>query len=191
MIKVIIFDCFGVLVRSSLEAFIDRHFHDEAKIASIRHLDHLASKGKITWDEYLDKVGVLANMDHQSVKAELDQTPANEELFTYIENDLKPHYKIGMLSNAYADWLDDLFTPEQQQLFDDIVLSYRTGMAKPDPRIYRLSSTNFGVAAQECVFIDDIPQYCEAARSVGMKAICFHDVEQLRRDLDKILTSAK
>lgn len=38
-------------------------------------------------------------------------------------DDLKPDYKIGFLSNAGANWLDELFI--WQQAFDEVVLSYQ------------------------------------------------------------------
>ncbi|MFZ2494826.1 MAG: HAD-IA family hydrolase [Candidatus Saccharimonadales bacterium] len=192
MIKAIIFDCFGVLVQGSLGAFIHKHFHDNPEARQrVDELNRMANLGYIDYKQFVDGVAELARMSWEQTNKELDQTPANVELFTYIREQLKPTYKIGMLSNAADDWLDELFTPEQVAVFDDVVLSYRSGMAKPDKAIYRLSSENLDVQENECVFIDDVEMFCEAARSVGMKAICFHDVEQLRRDLDNILTSAK
>jgi putative hydrolase of the HAD superfamily len=56
--------------------------------------------------------------------------------------------------------------------------------AKPDPAIYRHTLDKLGVAAQEAIFIDDIPANIAAARALGIDGILFTTVEQLRRDLE-------
>ncbi len=40
--------------------------------------------------------------------------------------------------------------------FDDLVLSHRTGFAKPDARIYAEAVARAGCRADECLFIDDV-----------------------------------
>jgi putative hydrolase of the HAD superfamily len=56
--------------------------------------------------------------------------------------------------------------------------------AKPDPAIYQHTLEKLGVAPNEALFIDDIPRNIEAARAIGIDAIQFTTVEQLRRDLE-------
>lgn len=190
MIKAVIFDCFGVLVRGSLEPFIEKHFGtDPENQEAMRHLDHLASRGVLTEAEYLEKVAEITGLTAEQVDAELDQNPANKPLFTYIRDELKPKYKIGFLSNAYDNWLNHLFTPEQQQLFDSVVLSYDVHMAKPDPRIYHLAADKLGLEPQECIFVDDIAEYCDAAREVGMHAVHYQNLDQCTREIQTILGS--
>ena len=56
--------------------------------------------------------------------------------------------------------------------------------AKPDPAIYQHTLEKLGVAPNEALFIDDIPRNIEAARAIGIDAIQFTTIEQLRRDLE-------
>src|SRR5690242_14844914 len=56
--------------------------------------------------------------------------------------------------------------------------------AKPDPAIYRHTLDKLGVEAHEAIFVDDIPANIAAARALGIDAIQFTTVEQLRRDLE-------
>jgi putative hydrolase of the HAD superfamily len=56
--------------------------------------------------------------------------------------------------------------------------------AKPDPVIYQHTLEKLGVAPNEALFIDDIPRNIEAARAIGIDAIQFTTVKQLRRDLE-------
>lgn len=44
---------------------------------------------------------------------------------------------------------------------------------KPDPRIYGLVTSRLGVAAEDCVFVDDQPGNVAGARAVGMTAVWF------------------
>lgn len=111
----------------------------------------------------------------------------NKVLLTYIRAQLKPRYKIGIISNALADWIAEILESEDVKLFDDIVISYKVGVAKPSPTIYRLSLSNLGVKPEESVFIDDIEAFCEAARAVGMQAIFYENFEQMERELESLL----
>jgi 2-haloacid dehalogenase len=49
------------------------------------------------------------------------------------------------------------------------------GLLKPDPRIFALLCDRAGVAAADCVFIDDSPNNVAGARAAGMDAIHFTD----------------
>ncbi|MGB9605541.1 MAG: HAD family hydrolase, partial [Bryobacteraceae bacterium] len=48
--------------------------------------------------------------------------------------------------------------------FHDRVLSYEVGALKPDERIYREALRRAGCEPGECFYVDDIPEYVEAAR---------------------------
>jgi epoxide hydrolase-like predicted phosphatase len=107
---------------------------------------------------------------------------------SYIRAKLKPQFKIGIISNAGADHVDDLLG-SHVELFDDIVLSYKAGVIKPDPKIYQMSAANLAVKESECVFIDDILTYCQGAEAAGMKAIWYRDFRQMKSELEKILSA--
>ena len=54
---------------------------------------------------------------------------------------------------------------------------------KPDPNAYLHASAALGKPVEACLFVDDRPRNCEAARELGMPAIVFRDAAQLRQDL--------
>ena len=68
--------------------------------------------------------------------------------------------------------------------FDGTVVSGFEGVAKPDPRIFKLLLERFGLKAQTTLFIDDSAKNVAAARDVGMKAIKFESPEKLRECLE-------
>lgn len=188
MIKAIIFDCFGVLTTEGFRVFCNKFFADQhQKRAQAQSLMDQLSLGNIQYDEFDNKLAELAGVGRKTVDDYLSGNKPNEPLFEYIEKQLKPRYKIGMLSNTGADWLDQLFTPEQIALLDDVVQSYKLGIAKPDPRIYEAAARNLGAQPTECVMIDDITRYCQAALGIGMQSILYEDFDQMKRDLEDIL----
>jgi putative hydrolase of the HAD superfamily len=96
---------------------------------------------------------------------------------------LRPVYKTGVLSNA-----DNTLTARLRDshriadLFDDIVCSADVGMAKPDPRVYALAAQRLGLAAAECVFVDDLATNVDAARAAGMQGVHFLVGEHVLED---------
>ena len=76
--------------------------------------------------------------------------------------------------------------------FDVLVWSYQLGIVKPDPAIYRYTLGKLGTQPEETLFIDDKRPNVEAARALGIQAIEYSSVEQLReeliaRGLDRVL----
>jgi putative hydrolase of the HAD superfamily len=67
--------------------------------------------------------------------------------------------------------------------FNDFVLSYRVGAAKPEAKIYREAVARAHCAAGECLFIDDLAVNVDAARQHGIDAIQFYSAGQLEQEL--------
>jgi 2-haloacid dehalogenase len=69
------------------------------------------------------------------------------------------------------------------QWFEDIVVSGEVQMAKPDPRIFRLTLERNRLDPARTLFVDDSPVNVEAARGVGLHAVHFRGADALREDL--------
>ena len=67
--------------------------------------------------------------------------------------------------------------------FDVCVWSYQLHIAKPDPAIYRYTLDKLDTRPEETLFIDDREVNIEAATALGIKALLFTTVDQLRSDL--------
>ena len=67
--------------------------------------------------------------------------------------------------------------------FDELVLSYRMGCAKPDRRIYDHAVARAGCLPEECLFIDDVEAYVEGARAAGLQALRFEGYSLLEAAL--------
>lgn len=186
MVKAVIFDCFGVLVRDGWLPYKERYFgRDPSLMEQARDLNRMVDAGLLSYQDFIKGVADLAGIDEARARSEIEVNPPNAQLFEWIRDDLKPDYKIGLLSNAGANWLDELFEPWQVALFDEVVLSYQVGTTKPDPIMYRAISDRLGVDVENCLFIDDQPYYCEGAKTVGMEAIHYQDNIKLEESLKK------
>ncbi len=188
MIKAIVFDCFGVLIGRGFNATYrlaggdpiqDRHYIDDLLGA--------ANAGVITVQDMVDslceKLHISADAWYEVIaQAELP----DKQLLEYIKS-LKATHKVAILSNANKGTLQSLFSPEQLDIFDAVVVSAEVGMVKPDERIYELAAERLNVEPSECLFTDDSDAYCQGARATGMQAIHYKDFLQFKNDLEFIL----
>lgn len=182
-IKAIIFDCFGVLYvdnKKSLLATVP--FEKQKDLADVFMSNNY---GYFDRADYLERVAAITGMTVAEVS---DYVAAehrlNAPLISLITEQLRPEYKIGLLSNIGREWIDDFFTKHQlHDYFDEVVLSGEEGITKPHPSIFALIASRLGVDPSECIMIDDIEENCEGAEMAGMRAIHFKDNAQLLDEL--------
>jgi epoxide hydrolase-like predicted phosphatase len=188
MIKAIIFDCFGVLTTEGFGVFRDKFFEGAPKKREQANalMDEL-NTGRLTYDGFIDGLVSLSGTSRAVVNDYMTRNKPNEPLFNYMRAKLKPNYKLGLLSNAGDNWLKELFSKKDIELFDDIILSYEIGVIKPDPKIYKIAAKRLNVEPEQCVFIDDNQGHCSGGAKAGMKTICYQNFEQLKRDLEPLL----
>jgi len=186
MIRALIFDCFGVLYsdgRRHIENLCPVEKQDE-----LRDLYRQSDYGFLERAEFVGQVAQLTGISQKEFLAiEAEEYVRNQPLVEYILTK-KGEYKIGLLSNVGEAFLESLFSnQERQSLFDEIVLSSKVGIMKPSREIYELMAARFGLAPEECVFIDDQPKNVEGARLVGMNGLLFTSNHQLELDLKPLL----
>jgi len=68
--------------------------------------------------------------------------------------------------------------------FHAIIESSKTGVRKPDPRIYLMMCELLEVEAKACVYLDDLGINCKPAAQLGMAAIKVVTVDQTLADLE-------
>lgn len=188
MIRALIFDCFGVLTNDGWLAFKERYFAADSEAArQASELNRQSDAGLMSHEEFVVELAKLANVKVEEVQQLVDGHVRNETLFAYIRDDLKSQYKIGLLSNAAADYTGQLFEDWQVRLFDEMTFSFELGVVKPDSRMYETIATKLGCLPEECVFIDDREGFVTGAVEVGMKGVWFKDNQQCRDELGALL----
>mgnify|MGYP000088298240 CR=1 FL=1 len=188
MIRAVIFDFFGVLASRDSASFRKAHLADyPQKDQKAKILNDELGRGNLGYDDFISELAKLGGVDRETVLGFTENYHPNTELLDYIQGILKPNYKLGIISNAGDDWVLRILGDKIYKLFDDIILSYKVGMIKPEPEIYKMSARNLGVNPGDCVFIDDILTYCQGAEHVGMSTIWYQDFKQMKRELEAIL----
>ena len=104
-----------------------------------------------------------------------------EENLKIALNLKKKGKKIYILSNFPGDQFDN-FMKENKFLneFDDMIISGKVGLKKPDKKIYELAIKIFDCNPSKTLFIDDRPENTEAAQNLGINIITLDDPSKLK-----------
>jgi epoxide hydrolase-like predicted phosphatase len=192
MIRALIFDVGGVLVHDHNPE--RQHYWEQrcglppgrlaydfyVNPASERALLGQASEADI-WTDFQVRHG-LSLAEIQTLRSEWEQARRLDlELIAFIDS-LHPHYKTGVISDAFKEARLKMQTAFAQQaldfqaLFDVVLFSGEEGVRKPYPEIFLRALARLGVAPHEAIFVDDVPANVEGARRVGMQAIWFQGI---------------
>lgn len=57
----------------------------------------------------------------------------------------------------------------------DCFFAHDVGLEKRDPKVYRLAAEKFGLSPTDCVLLEDAPDNCAAASSVGFTVVGVYD----------------
>ena len=69
-------------------------------------------------------------------------------------------------------------------LMDEWILSFEVGAKKPKKRIYDAIFEKMDVRKEDVFYIDDIEQYVEQARAMGMRGLVFREADDLWKALE-------
>lgn len=108
----------------------------------------------------------------------------NQPLVEQVKRLRQAGYRTGLLSN-FADDARRLWSEVFPFInyFDGVVISAEVGVMKPDPQIYYLAAERVGVKPEEALFIDDFMENIRGAERVGMQTIHFADPQAAQQKL--------
>lgn len=69
---------------------------------------------------------------------------------------------------------------------DGGIVSFKAGMTKPDPRMFRLFLDQYALSPESCIFIDDTAENVKAARELGFAGIVFTSYEAFLTELKEL-----
>jgi len=197
-VRAIIFDFGNVIgffersrAASNLAAFARDGFDRERAMQLLTHPQYeiLYETGQMTTAEILtlmrQELG-LQGADEQLAHAFADMFTPNHAVCSLIPC-LAGRYHLALLSNTndmhYRHFRREFaFVLER---FDQVVASHLVRLRKPDPAIYRLVQDTAGCAAEEMVFIDDLPANIEAARQMGWRTILYDRTVDLTQQFEQ------
>lgn len=105
-----------------------------------------------------------------------------------IVESLKGRTKLFLLSNTnelHFEFARKEF-PFIDNAFDEVFLSYRLGLRKPEPAIFETVISSTGISPASLFFTDDKEEYAEAAKRSGIRASRFTRAEDLKKELIKM-----
>jgi HAD superfamily hydrolase (TIGR01509 family) len=111
----------------------------------------------------------------------------NEGVVRLVDRLRNADYELLYLSDNTRErvaYLDERYSFLQK--FDDGIFSHVVKHKKPDPIIYQLVLAKASHPANECVYIDDKPDYLGPAKNLGMEVIVFKSASQLETRLKEL-----
>lgn len=193
MITTVVFDLGKVLVSwDPYEAFADRwtreqfdEYHTEIDFPAFNHEQ---DAGRSFADA---RAELAATVPHRA--ADFDHYVANfartlggpVEGTTELVDELR---EAGIRVLGLTNWAAENFHEAARSApvidrLEDVLVSGREGVAKPDPAIYNLLIERFDLEPARTVFIDDTIVNVEAAARAGLVALHFTDAATLRDEL--------
>jgi putative hydrolase of the HAD superfamily len=190
MIKAVIFDLYETLITEWVsKKYTSRQCAEDLGVDYIifrgiwESLHQEMYAGLCTYEQTIEKIcskaGIILTPD-KLFACRKRRTETKMQCFTYRNDDILQMldklkalgYKLALCSNCFAEEVEPLRDSEIYKRFDNVILSYEVGYAKPDAKIYRLCTEKLAVQPHECLYIGDGgSNELFGAENVGMKPL--------------------
>jgi FMN phosphatase YigB (HAD superfamily) len=192
MIKVIVFDAGGVLIKYNMKRLAKQY----SKVLKKRPL--LIQKSWVCFLPAVESGKIDVRQFYRNFCLKINIKPniallngvfkkhfsLNKSVFR-LSQELKQNYRVGLLSNADARF-HDVIRRLLGSNFDFDIVSYKTGYIKPQKEIYDLLIKKAGCRPDEMVFIDDYHHFIDGAKAAGIQGIVYKNLSQLKNDLKSL-----
>lgn len=200
MIANIIFDLGGVLIHWDPKLLYQKIFTSEQEVDYFletvcpyewnleqdrgRPLDLAAEERIQIFPEYQSEIEAYYGRWVEMLGGSI---PENVELLDYYHR--HPNFSTYALTN----WSQFTFPIARDRFnflkqFEGVVMSGEERLIKPDLKLYEVLLKRYRLNPEECVFIDDRKENCEAAESLNMASIHYTPDKSLAFELEKITT---
>jgi len=197
-IRAALFDFGGVISTSPFDAFA-RYENDQGLpdgfLRGLNATNHDTNawarheRNEVSFDEFCDAYEAEALAAGWKIDA--------REVMACLAGDIRPEMieairrcherlKTALITNNVATMTDgdETMLTVVDGLFDVVVESSKTGLRKPDPRIYELTCEELGVAPDEVVYLDDLGINLKPAAAMGMTTIKVIDPDVALAELE-------
>lgn len=115
---------------------------------------------------------------HETVPGKIDDSVA-------VLEELKARGdKVYAITNFSREkWAESLIRFPFLQSFDGVIVSAHERLIKPDRAIFQVLLDRYGLAAGDCIFVDDSAKNIAAAQDIGMQTVHFVEPIDLRAAL--------
>jgi putative hydrolase of the HAD superfamily len=200
-VRAVLFDFGGVISSSPFEAFAAYERAQGLPDGFLRGLNATNhdtnawarhERNEVTFDEFCDLYEAEAIVAGGKIDArEVMACLAGEIRQEMLEAIRRCHeqLKTALITNNVATMTegDETMLTIVDGLFDVVIESSKTGLRKPDPRIYELACEQLDVAPDEIVFLDDLGINLKPAAQMGMKTIKVVDPDVALAELEAVV----
>jgi len=172
--KTLVLDIYGVIIEESKGNFTPYVYSrfPETDRARYRALFDQASRGVIDSEGFLRALGFC---DVEAVKRDyIEKHSTLDPGFVPFAREFCGAFDFVLLSNdvlAWSEYLREFY--DIGQYFSRAVISAAVGYRKPEREIFACALEQVGVAAGECLFVDNSAANVRAALTMGMEAVLF------------------
>ncbi|MBN1679216.1 MAG: HAD family phosphatase [Anaerolineae bacterium] len=194
MIKGLIFDFGGVIMRTEDPgprlAWDQRLGLPPGSVERAVHQSDIwvqVQLGRISNDAYWKGVAELLyttpdNMDDLR-RDYFSGDRLNDDLIDLIRALKEQGYPVVLLSNDSLQLEAKLRELDINTLFDQVLISAKIGVMKPDPTAYRVALRALKIAPFEAVCIDDLAANIHSAEALGIHAILYRPETDIQAEL--------
>lgn len=187
MIKTIIFDNGGVIVKDNWLTFVTNTQNEygikEGSVTwKIVEMEKRATRGEITLNELLKYIDGLLQ-DENKMQLLYHPSKVDQQMLSFIK-EIREKYEVALLTNEISSFDTDNKKWKLDEVFgQNIFCSSKIGYAKPDKRIYEYVLQSLQRKPNEVVFVDDRKQNNESAKTLGINTIQYKNISQLKSEL--------
>jgi len=194
-IKCVIFDWGGVLIDEPRPYFfrfwanklaVPVAAYQKAHLPLLAEFETGRIDEKVFWSRLCSELNVAEPQNSSLWREafEVEYRP-REQMFSLAEKLHNNGYVVALLSNTEMPSVK-FFREQNYDMFDELIFSCEEGFAKPDRRIYQIALERLRIEPGEGLFIDDRDQNIEAAKQLGLQAVLFESIDQLRRHFNRL-----
>lgn len=186
--RAVLFDFFGVICDERYWRWMAEHIPDyEQRRDYFQTLADTADRGDVDKAEVYDALGKEAGVTSKSIRQDIYDSITLQKQVLDLIAELKQSYKTGIVSNADYRQLERVIGEHHlNRYFDDVVVSSKVKLIKPDPKIFKLACERLSVEPSEAIFIDDIEVNAVGAEKAGLTGILYTDPKSLRESLAQL-----
>ncbi|MEO8638203.1 MAG: HAD-IA family hydrolase [Candidatus Taylorbacteria bacterium] len=193
MIKAIIFDLNGIFIQGEkLSARFERDFGIPVReflpeLVLIMSKMRLPNAGKAFdyWKPVLDGWNIKLS-ESEFFKYWFDGERVSEEMITLARELKGKGILLIILSNNFKE--RSVYYrqyPWMSNIFHAVYFSWKTGLVKPDAKVWRRALEENRLNSNECLYFDDQEKNVKTAESLGIVSFLFIDSEHTRDSINK------
>lgn len=194
MIKTILFDYAGVLTptRNKYNFAVANHERFNIPTEELLNIFYKnwdkAAIGQMSEKEYWEEIGKALQTSPNEIRDLIYEAFPIEKRVVSLIDKIKDRYTLVMVSNQLEDWLEKVIDDNDlRNKFNYFANSYQIGVSKPDKRIFKAALAKSGSKPEETLFIDDLKENIESAKSMGIHVIQFENYEQFLKELNNYI----